>query len=97
MIAHPLGAAPWLTLLFAAMGLAFGRAYFAALRRDVAAYTAAEAGALWRSIGGLLARLAAAAVFFAFTMAWGAWPLLAAFLGFLTARQLALRAARKPT
>lgn len=97
MTAHPLGAAAWLTLLSAAMGLAFGRAYFAALRRGVAAYTAAGAHMLWKSIGWLLARLAAAAVFFALTMAWGAWPLLAALLGFLAARQLALRAVRKPT
>lgn len=95
MTAHPPGAGPWPALLFAAMGLAFGRAYFAALRRGVAAYTAAGAERLWRSIGWLLARLAAAAMFFALTMAWGAWPLLAALLGFLAARQLALRAARK--
>jgi hypothetical protein len=87
------GADPWLALLFAAAGLALGWCYFATLRRSVAACTAR--GGLRRCVGWLLARLMGAALFFAFAVHWGAWPLLAAFLGFLGARQLALRAARR--
>ncbi len=91
MTVHAPAADPWLTLLFAAAGLAFGWGYFATLRRSVAACTAR--GAPWRCVGSVLARLAGAALFFAFAVRWGAWPLLAAFLGFLGARQIALRAA----
>lgn len=94
MTAHSPLAAPWLALPFAAMGVALGRSYFAALRRGVAAYTAAQP---LRSIGWMLARLAAAALFFAFTVRWGPWSLLGAFAGFLTARQLAVRVARRTT
>jgi len=86
-------AAPWLAPLFAAAGAAFGWSYFAALRRAVAAR--AGAGGAWRCAGGLLARLAAAALFFALCARWGAWPLLAAFMGFIGARQAAVRAARR--
>jgi hypothetical protein len=42
-----------------------------------------------------LARIAAAAVFFIFAVRWGAPALLAAFAGFLAARHLAIRAARR--
>lgn len=91
MTAHTTGADPWLAMLFAPAGLAFGWVYFAALRRGVA--SCMSEGALGRCAGGLLARLAAAALFFACAVHWGVWPLLAAFLGFLGARQLALRAA----
>jgi hypothetical protein len=94
MTAHPPGSASWLVPLFAAMGLTLGRGYFTALRRGVAAYTAAQPV---RSLAWLLARLAAAALFFALTARWGTWALLAAFAGFLVARQLAVRAARGTT
>jgi hypothetical protein len=91
MTPHVSGADSWLALLFAAAGLAFGWGYFTTLRRSVAA--CAGRGGLRRCLGWLLARLMGAAIFFAFALHWGAWPLLAAFLGFLGARQLALRAA----
>lgn len=95
MSPHPPGADPWLALLFAAAGLLFGWGYFAALRRGVAAYT--DKGAIRRCVGWLLARLATAALLFAFAVRWGAWPLLAAFMGFLAARQIAVRAVRRAT
>jgi hypothetical protein len=90
---HSPGVEPWLAVLFAAGGLAFGWGYFAALRRGVDAYAAR--GAVLRSLLWMLARLAGAALFFAFAVRWGAWPLVAAFLGFFAARQIAVRAARR--
>ena len=90
---HAVGVDPWPALLFAAGGLAFGWGYFASLRRGIDAY-AAE-GAVSQSLLWMLGRLAAAGVFFAFAVRWGAWPLLAAFLGFLAARQIAVRAVRR--
>ena len=90
---HSIGVDPWLAALFAAGGLAFGWGYFAALRRGIDAYTAQ--GAAFKSLLWMLARLAAAALFFAFAVRCGAWPLVAAFLGFLAARQIAVRAARR--
>jgi len=79
-------------MLFGTGGLAFGWGYFTALRRGIDAYAAQ--GAVFRSLLWMLARLAAAAIFFAFAVRWGAWPLVAALLGFLAARQIAVRAAR---
>jgi len=90
---HSTGVDPGLAVLFGAGGLAFGWGYFAALRRGIDAYAAQ--GAVLRSLLWMLARLAAAALFFAFAVRWGAWPLVAAFLGFLAARQIAVRAARR--
>jgi hypothetical protein len=95
MTPYPTAADGWITPLFAVAGMAFGRAYFATLRRGVAAYAAG--GAVRGCVGWLLARLIAAALFFAFAVHWGAWPLLAAFLGFLAARWIAVRAARRVT
>ena len=82
-----------LAVLLATGGLIFGWGYFAALRRGIVAYVAHERG--WRVVAWTLARVAAAALFFGFTVRWGAWSLLAAFLGFLAARQIAVRAARR--
>lgn len=90
---HSLSVDPRLAALFAAGGLAFGWGYFAALRRGIEAYGAR--GAVLQSLLWMLARFAAAALFFAFAVRWGAWPLVAAFLGFLAARQIAVRAARR--
>ena len=84
--------APSLTL-FAFAGLAFGWAYFAALRRAADLYASDQARVLPAVLR--LGRLAAAMVFFGFAARIGAPPLLAAFLGFLVARALALRAARR--
>ncbi|HVS78464.1 MAG TPA: hypothetical protein VHE11_16105, partial [Steroidobacteraceae bacterium] len=76
MTAHPPVGGSWLALPFAAAGLAFGWGYFGVLRRGVAAYVAS--GGLRPTVGRLIARLAAAAVFFTFAVHWGAGPLLAA-------------------
>ena len=57
------------------------------------AYTAQ--GSASKSLLWMLARLAATALFFVFAVHFGAWPLVAAFLGFLAARQIAVRAARR--
>ncbi len=72
-----------------AAGLLFGLGYFAALRRalafDAAGRSRLPAIALWAL------RFAAAALFL-FSAAWlGALPLVAAFVGFLAARTIALR------
>ncbi|HVC30772.1 MAG TPA: hypothetical protein VND24_06265 [Steroidobacteraceae bacterium] len=93
MIAQQPGADPRLVALFAASGIAFGWSYFMALRRGVAA--CAANGFFRRCVGWLLARLAAAVLFFGSVAHWGAWPLAAAFLGFLAARQVAILAARR--
>lgn len=90
---HSTGVDLRLAVLFSAGGLAFGWGYFAALRRGIDAYAAQRA--VFKSLLWMLARLAAAALFFACAVRWGAWPLVAAFLGFLAARQIAVRAARR--
>lgn len=82
---------PALAMAFA--GVAVGLIYFAALQRTVAQFAAGRGWAgpvtltLGR-IGGVVVFLAAAAKF-------GALALIAAFLGFLLARAIALRAARR--
>lgn len=93
MTLHSIGVDPGLAALFAVGGLAVGWGYFAALRRGIDAY--ATQGAVLKSLLWTLARLAAAALFFVFAVRWGVWPLVAAFLGFLAARQIAVRAARR--
>lgn len=80
--------------IFLAAGLVSGTAYFAALRRGVR--IAIARGAWLRYAVLALARIAMAALFFAFAIRWSVFSLLAAFMGFLTARQLAVRAARRP-
>jgi len=79
--------------LFAFAGLAFGWAYFAALLRTADLYASGEARLLPAVL--TLGRLAAAMGFFGFAARIGALPLLTGFLGFLLARRLALRAARR--
>jgi len=93
MMMHSIGTEPRLAVLLAAGGLAFGWSYFAALRRGIDAYTAQ--GSVFKSLLWMLTRAAAAVLFFVFAVRWGAWPLVAAFLGFLAARQIAVRAARR--
>ncbi|HEX5460973.1 MAG TPA: ATP synthase subunit I [Steroidobacteraceae bacterium] len=92
MIRPAPGVEAWLAVLLAGAGLIFGWGYFAALRRGVAAYIGHDR--VWRVVAWALVRIAAAVLFFGFAVRWGAWPLLAAFLGFLTARQVAVRTAR---
>jgi hypothetical protein len=74
-------------------GFGFGLAYFAAMRRSVEIYVAGGA----RLIPAILTlgRIAAAFAFLGLAATAGALPLLAAFIGFLAARMLALRTARR--
>jgi F1F0 ATPase subunit 2 len=77
----------------AAAGFVLGKAYFASLRRGVRISIARRAWAPYMLSAS--ARIAAAALFFTLAVRWGAPGLLAGFTGFLAARQLALRAARR--
>lgn len=84
-----------LSLVFAAAagGLAFGIVYFAALRRSIDRFVQ---GAGWVGPVALTAgRVAAAVILFGLVSRLGPAALLAAFLAFLAARGLAVRAARK--
>jgi NhaP-type Na+/H+ or K+/H+ antiporter len=88
-----LASAATLALATALTGFAFGLVYFAALKRTVALY---GAGRGWLGPTALtLGRLAVAVVLLVLAARLGAVPLLAAFAGFLAARALALRAARR--
>lgn len=70
-------------------GFAFGGAYFVALRRTVSLFAT---GGGWLQLSALtLGRLLATAIFFTFAARLGAVLLLAAFLGFLLARTVAVR------
>jgi N-ATPase, AtpR subunit len=76
-----------------AVGVGLGLAYFAALRWTVSLYAA---GSGWRVPTMLtLGRIGAGAAILGLAARFGALPLLAAFLGFLIARGIALRAARR--
>ena len=83
------------SLAFAATlaGLVVGLVHFAALWRSTELYSAGRgqlaAGAL------TLGRIAGTIVFFGLVARLGVLPLLASFVGFLLARTLALRAARR--
>lgn len=82
-----------LASIAALAGLAFGLVYFRALRRTVALFAG---GRGWLGPVALtLARIAGAVVLLTFMARLGAMPLLAGFLGFLLARMIALRAARR--
>ncbi|HLY58870.1 MAG TPA: ATP synthase subunit I [Stellaceae bacterium] len=77
----------------ATTGIAFGLAYFGAVRRT-AALLAAHGS--WPLAAGLtLCRILAAALLFALAARQGAVALLAAFAGFLLARMIALRSATR--
>lgn len=78
---------------FALAGIVFGLAYFAVLRRSLERYSLGGGRGLIAALA--LGRLASAAAFFGFAATLGAWPTLSAMLGFLAARMLALRTARK--
>lgn len=92
---HAIAALRPAVLLLASAGFAVGLAYFASLRRGVARLALVRHAwlpyLLWA-----LARIAAAALFFTLAVHWGVPALLAACAGFLAARQLALRAVRRP-
>ncbi|HEX8011047.1 MAG TPA: ATP synthase subunit I [Casimicrobiaceae bacterium] len=76
------------------VGLVGGAIYFAALRRAVQLYVFARAGR-HVLLALTLARIAGAAILLVFAAKLGALPLLAVLAGFLLARALALRTARK--
>jgi hypothetical protein len=82
-----------MAVAFAAGGLAVGSVYFAALRCTVDVYATGRGRLV--PVALTLARIAGVTVFLGFAVSFGALSLLAAFLGFLLARSLALRAARR--
>jgi hypothetical protein len=80
-------------IVTAIMGAAFGVTYFAMVRRTAILFAQGEG---WLGVSALtFGRLAAAIAFFGLIARLGAEPLLAAFVGFLGARALALRSARR--
>lgn len=86
-------ASPWVAMLFSVGGIALGWGYFAALGHGVKLYV--TRGALLQGLYWMAVRLALAAAFFAFALRFGVWALLGAFIGFLAARQIAVRGARR--
>lgn len=84
---------PGLTILMALAGLAFGLVYFATLKRSVTLFV--EGKSWLRLLALTLGRIGAAVAFLYVAAKLGAAPLLAAFIGFLMARALALRAERR--
>ena len=94
MIAHEVGSGLRLAIpLLAVAGFALGVVYFASLRRGVHRAIARQAWLPCMAWG--IVRIAAATLFFTFAVRWGLPALLAAFTGFLAARTLALRGARR--
>ena len=84
---------PGLTILMAFAGLALGLVYFASLKRSV---TLLVGGKSWLTALALtLGRIGAVVALLYLAAKLGAAPLLAAFIGFLMARVLALRAERR--
>jgi hypothetical protein len=82
-----------LAITTALSGFGFGLLYFAALERTVSLFAA---GCGWLSpLAFTLGRIAAAGIFLGLAAKFGAVSLLAAFAGFLLARAVALRAARR--
>lgn len=74
-------------------GLAFGFGYFAALRHTAELLAGGRARLV--PVALTLGRFAAAILFLGLAAKTGAMPLLAAFLGILLARLLAMRAAQR--
>jgi hypothetical protein len=74
-------------------GLVFGLMHFAALRRTVDLYS--HGRSRLAAVALTLGRIAGAILFFGLAARVGSLPLLSAFLGFLLARTLAVRAARR--
>ncbi len=81
------------TLMLAFAGSLFGLLYFAALRRTAALVS--EGRNWFGPLAFTLGRVGAAVVFFGIAAQVGAASLLTAFIGFLLARTIALRAARR--
>ena len=93
MINAPLSPLIVLAVTMAFSGFAFGLVYFAALQRSVRLF--ASNGGWLRPLAFTLGRMAAAVVFLSLAAKLGAACLLAAFLGFLLARTVSLRVARR--
>ena len=77
----------------AVAGFILGLGYFASLRRTVALFGTTRRG--FTLVALTVGRIGGAVLFLFFAARQGALPLLAAFFGFLLARALALRAARR--
>ena len=82
-----------LAAAWAAAGLILGAAYFAAMRLTVELFAAS--GSRWMPVALTFARLISATLFLAVAARFGATPLLGAFLGFLVARAVELRRAKR--
>ncbi|MGA7326660.1 MAG: ATP synthase subunit I [Rhodomicrobium sp.] len=91
MTGAPLSPIPGLPISMALAGFLFGLLYFVALQRT-AIFLATRRGWLV-PIALTLARIGTAAGFLVLAARMGASPLLAAFIGFLLARAVALRVA----
>ena len=83
------------TVLLGVAGLGFGWAYFAVLRWTIDAYLAGRSPLVPLTL--TLTRIGAAILFLGVAAQRGALPLIAAFLGFLVARGLALRTSARRT
>ncbi|MDP1671429.1 MAG: N-ATPase subunit AtpR [Alphaproteobacteria bacterium] len=84
---------PVTALAMAFAGLVFGLAYFRAVRWTV--NLLAEDHGWMAPVGLTLARVTGAVMLLTFMARAGAMPLLAGFVGFLLARMIALRPARR--
>ena len=94
MTGAPLTPTPVLLVAIGLAGFVFGLAYFAAVQRTALLFAA---GRGWLAPVALtVGRIGAAVLFLALAARLGAAPLLAGFAGFLLARAVALRAARRP-
>ena len=94
MTGAPLTPTPVLLVAIGLAGFVFGLAYFAAVQRTALLFAA---GRGWLAPVALtVGRIGAAVLFLALAARLGAAPLLAGFAGFLLARAVALRVARRP-
>jgi hypothetical protein len=84
-------ALPGLSVAMSIVGLAWGFAYFAALRRAIGLLVSGRGWLLVSALTG--ARFAAIAILFTLAARLGALPLLGSLLGFFLAQKIALRAA----
>jgi hypothetical protein len=82
-----------LAMTMTVIGVAFGLAYFAALRRTVSLFATRSGWLL--PIALTLGRIGLAVLLLGLAAKLGAVALLATFVGFLIARTLALRAGRR--
>jgi hypothetical protein len=81
----------WLAFAVTPAGLTIGIFHFALLRRTVDLYTGSRGGLMVVAL--TFGRIVGTVLFFALAARLGALTLLAAFLGFLSARAVALRRA----